>query len=534
MQSEAGSGGSNISYRKPPAEYMALLDQHASNIVSQNGEDGILAEIFRRIGPRSRLCVEFGAWDGKHLSNTWALWHESGWSAVLIEGDRERFLQLEQSITSFPSVKAVHAFVMASGPNTLDNLLSREGVSPDGVDLLSIDIDGDDYHVWSSLAMYAPRVVVVEYNPTIPPELDLVQRQGEYFGASAAALTRLAREKGYGLAACTATNCIYVHRDDFSALGIPELDLAGIFDRSQLCYVINAYDGRTFLTAKPVYSRPLPLASFAYWRERLQQNLFAAVGETILPVDGLQPVSLVLESTLRRRSLKDRVIATLSRTIIMSWDQVVSLVTALPPYRLVERLVQALQRRAKERELIRAWRRSGSPVPPPHLYKQKLLTSYASRYRLSTLVETGTYLGDMVFSLRKRFKTIISIELSSELCVRAQQRLREFPHVSIIEGDSSEVLPDILDGLKVPTLFWLDGHYSAGNTALGERETPVSAEMEAILNHPVPGHVVLIDDARNFDGTHDYPTLSSLRDYVHGAYPKADFSVKDDVIRIVL
>ncbi len=527
-------GGSTIIDRKPPAEYMALLDQHASNIVSQNGEDGILAEIFRRIEPRSRLCVEFGAWDGKHLSNTWALWHESGWSAVLIEGDRERFLQLEKSITSFPSVKAVHAFVAASGPSSLDSLLGREGVSPDGVDLLSIDIDGDDYHVWSSLTTYRPRVVVVEYNPTIPPELDLVQRQGEYFGASAAALTRLARDKGYGLAACTATNCIYVHRDDFPALSIPELDLSAGFDRSQLCYVINAYDGRTFLTTKPVYSRPLPLASYAYWSERLKQNLFSGAGETILPAEGLHPVSLVLESLLRRRSLKERVLATLERTLTGFWNQAVSFVTALPPYRLVDRLLRHLHRRAEERALIQAWRRSGSPVPPPHLYKQKLLTSYASRYRLSTLVETGTYLGDMVFSLRKRFKTIISIELSSELCVRAQQRLREFPHVSIIEGDSSEVLPDILDGLKVPTLFWLDGHYSAGNTALGDRETPVSAEMDAILNHPVRGHVVLIDDARNFDGTHDYPTLSSLRDYVHGAYPKADFSVKDDVIRIVL
>jgi hypothetical protein len=268
---------------------------------------------------------------------------------VLIEGDRERFLQIEQSITSFPSVKAFHALVAAAGPNTLDSLLSREGVSPDGVDLLSIDIDGDDYHVWSSLTTYRPRVVVVEYNPTIPPELDLVQRQGEYFGASAAALTRLARDKGYGLAACTATNCIYVYRDEFPALGIAELDLSTNFDRSQLCYVINAYDGRTFLATKPVYSRPLPLASFEYWWERLRQNLLVAAGETILPVEDLQPVSLVLESTLRRRSLKDRVLATFSRTITRSWDHVVSLVTALPPYRLVERLVQALQRRAKER-----------------------------------------------------------------------------------------------------------------------------------------------------------------------------------------
>jgi hypothetical protein len=80
----------------------------------------------------------------------------------------------------------------------------------------------------------------------------------------------------------------------------------------------------------------------------------------------------------------------------------------------------------------------------------------------------------------------------------------------------------------------LDGHYSAGNTALGDRETPVSAEVAAILNHPVKGHVVLIDDARNFDGTHDYPTLTALRDYVHRVLPNADFSVENDIIRIVL
>jgi hypothetical protein len=510
---------------------MATLEQHARNIESQNGEDGILAEIFRRIQPRSRMCVEFGAWDGKHLSNTWALWHEAGWSAVLIEGDRKRFLQLQQSISTFPSVKAIHAYVTSTGSSCLDSLLAAERIVPDGIDLLSIDIDGDDYHVWDSLNTFRPRVVVVEYNPTIPPELDLVQRQGEYFGASASALTRLAKEKGYGLAAYTATNCIYVRQDDFPALGIPELDPISHFDRSQLCHVINAYDGRTYLTTKPVYSRPLPLASYAYWSERLKQNLFEGAPQAILPAEGLQPVNLVLESLLARRSLKERVLAMLGRRIAGYWNQIVS---ALPPLRFANRLVQYLQRRAQEGALIQAWRQSGSPVPPPHLYKQKLLTRYASNYRLETLVETGTYLGDMIYALRHRFKTIISIELSTELCERAQQRLREFPHVSIIQGDSSRVLPEILEDLKVPTLFWLDGHYSAGNTALGDRETPVSAEVAAILNHPVRGHVVLLDDARNFDGTHDYPTLTVLSDYVHKVFPKADFSVEDDIIRIVL
>lgn len=506
---------------------MTGLERYASNTVSQNGEDGILEEIFRRIKPRSKLCVEFGAWDGKHLSNTWALWYNAGWSAVLIEGERERFLQLQEAISHFTSVTAINAYVSTEGPNTLDNLLGQEGVAADYLDLLSIDIDGDDYHVWNAVTTYQPRVVVIEYNPTIPPEIDIVQQPGGYFGASAAALTRLAKSKGYGLAACTRTNCIFVLNQDYALLNIPEHDLIKEFDRSYLCYVINAYDGKTFLSSKPVYSRPLPIASFAYWSDRLKQNLFFESPSLILPAAGLQPVTLVLGSMERNRSLSVRIQGMLIASV---WGKIHSVVTSLPPYRLIH----LIQRKREERAEIQFWRRSGSPVPPPHLYKQKLLSRYATHYRISTLVETGTYLGDMVFCMRKRFQTIISIELSAELCERAQQRLSDFPNISIIQGDSSIVLPDVLADLKVPTLFWLDGHYSAGNTALGERETPVSAELEAILNHPVKGHVVLIDDARNFDGTHDYPTLSSLRDYVHQTVPKANFSIQDDIIRIVL
>lgn len=506
---------------------MAGISDYASNTVSQNGEDGIIAEIFHRIKPRSRFCVEFGAWDGKHLSNTWVLWHEAGWSAVLIEGDRDRFLHLQQSISSFATVKALHAYVSTQGANSLDHLLSQEGVAPDSIDLLSIDIDGDDYHVWESVSIYQPRVVVIEYNPTIPPEMDIVQRTGEYFGASAAALTRLAESKGYRLVTCTRTNCIFVANQDYPLLNISEYDLEKEFDRSHLCHVINAYDGRTFLSSKPVYSRPLPVATFAYWSDSLKQNIFQESPNSILPAKGLQEVRLVLESMEPSRSLGNRL-----QSLVRA--KVLSFVATLPPCRFIQRVVHLIRRKKEEQALIRSWRRSGSPVPPPHLYKQKVLLQYASRHRLSTLVETGTYLGDMVFCLRKRFKAIISIELSTELCERAQQRLKDFANISIIQGDSSKVLPRVLDDLKVPALFWLDGHYSAGNTALGERETPISTEVEAILNHPVKGHIILIDDARNFDGTHDYPTLVSLRDYVHHAFPKAHFSVKDDIIRIVL
>lgn len=320
-------------------------------------------------------------------------------------------------------------------------------------------------------------------------------------------------------------------RQDYSLLNISDYNLANEFDRGHLCHVINAYDGRTFLTSNPVYSRPLPLGELSYWRDRLNLNLFATTPDLVLPSEGLQAVSVIVEPMGPYRSLSTRILARLASSV---WERSVSFVTSLPPYRLSERLVHRVRRKWEARAQIQAWRRSGSPIPPPHVYKQKVLSRYAFRYQLSTLVETGTYLGDMIFCMRKRFHTIISIELSRELCERAQQRMRDFPNISVIHGDSSQVLPKVLEDLRVPSLFWLDGHYSAGNTALGELETPVSAEVDAILNHPVKGHVILIDDARNFDGSHDYPTLSALRDYVIEACPKAKFFVKDDIIRIVL
>jgi hypothetical protein len=153
---------------------------------------------------------------------------------------------------------------------------------------------------------------------------------------------------------------------------------------------------------------------------------------------------------------------------------------------------------------------------------------------LNLFVETGTYHGDMLYAMSGRFKKLYSIELSPELCADAKKRLSNYPNIEIHEGDSAQVLPRLLQSLRVPALFWLDGHYSAGNTARGLLETPISNEVQAILDHPVKGHVILIDDARNFDGSHDYPDLGSLRQSVLSRCPHATFEVKDDVIRIVL
>ena len=117
------------------------LTDFARNVYSQAGEDGILEAIFERIGMQSRVCIEFGAWDGLHLSNTALFWH-SGWRAVLIEASPDRFRSLLQNTSGYDCL-CLNQMVTPEGHNALESLLNRNGV--DGpADLLVIDVDGDD------------------------------------------------------------------------------------------------------------------------------------------------------------------------------------------------------------------------------------------------------------------------------------------------------------------------------------------------------------------------------------------------------
>ena len=104
--------------------------------------------------------------------------------------------------------------------------------------------------------------------------------------------------------------------------------------------------------------------------------------------------------------------------------------------------------------------------------------------------------------------------------------------VKLLHGDSGEMIGKVLASLKTPALFWLDAHYSGDGTAHGPLETPIIAEMKQVLDHPVRGHVVLIDDARFFDGTEDYPTLQQVEQLVSTFSSKCRFEVLHDVIRV--
>ena len=195
------------------------LRRHEASVHSQCGEDGVLLRLFDRIGPTNRFFVEFGAKDGRHWSNTANLRLHHGWSGLLMEGG-ERAVE--------PLVK--REFVTAENVNAL---FEKYRV-PATFDLLSIDIDGNDYWIWQAIDRFVPRVVVIEYNIffhpgaclTIPYRADFVWDEGTFHGASLAALRKLGSEKGYALVYADrwAPNAFFVQRqelpDDFEELPV--------------------------------------------------------------------------------------------------------------------------------------------------------------------------------------------------------------------------------------------------------------------------------------------------------------------------
>jgi len=187
----------------------------------------------------------------------------------------------------------------------------------------------------------------------------------------------------------------------------------------------------------------------------------------------------------------------------------------------------------RQQEPYRQWVRAGKPAPPPAVVKRRIIKRYARQFRLPVLVETGTFMGDTVEAMRKVFGRIYSIELSNDLFTQAQQRFVGAAHITILQGDSGEVLPGVLRQIQQPCLFWLDGHYSAGPTAKGALDTPIMQELSHIFRHPLAHrHVILIDDARLFVGKADYPTMEALRTTTQEAGFDT-FEVEDDIIRIL-
>lgn len=199
-------------------------------------------------------------------------------------------------------------------------------------------------------------------------------------------------------------------------------------------------------------------------------------------------------------------------------------------------LLPPFQRWLNKRQQIsdwQSWMKKTPSLPLPHLMKQDILKAYAAEYGLSILVETGTYKGEMVDALYGCFKEIYSIELSEMYSKRAQTYFQWRKKVKVIQGDSGIIIGELIHEIRQPALFWLDGHYSAGDTAKGEKSTPVLKELKHILSTEDLRHVILVDDARAFGKAEDYPSLEELKDFVFSFRKNVDILNKDDIIRIL-
>src|SRR4030043_432560 len=230
---------------------METLSAYARNTYSQRGEDGIIARILDLIGPIPKWCAEFGAWDGIHLSNTHALM-EQGWSGVFIEGSPERFKELKKTYSGNPKAYPICAFVGFQPLTDLDSLLATTPI-PKDFGILSIDIDGNDYHVWEASCLYRSSLVVIEYNPTIAPHISFVQPKNPQInqGNSLRALVELGKRKGYELIATTSLNAFFVREDLFPLVGVSDNSVETLFaDRSSLMDAFQLYDGTLVFTGK--------------------------------------------------------------------------------------------------------------------------------------------------------------------------------------------------------------------------------------------------------------------------------------------
>ena len=156
---------------------------------------------------------------------------------------------------------------------------------------------------------------------------------------------------------------------------------------------------------------------------------------------------------------------------------------------------------------------------------------YAKRFSINIFIETGTYLCRTVESVKNKFEEIYSIELNKGLYLKAKQKFIKYKHINIILGDSSKKLPKILSNINSPCLFWLDAHYSGGNTSKTNVKTPIIMELQCILNHPNKNHVILIDDAHDFTGKNGYPSIPELKKIIN-QYEEKVLIIKENIIRI--
>jgi hypothetical protein len=203
----------NVSFRPIP-----YLDSFGYKVYSQNDEDGIINEIFKRIGTTNKTFVEFGVESGLECNGHFLLFN--GWRGLWIDGDKEYFRKLKEYFSeplSSKQLTAINAFITTENIN---DLIGKNGFN-DEIDLLCIDVDGNDYWIWQTIKCIQPRVVVIEYNAKFPPPCEWIMEYdpnhiwdiSDKHGASLKSLEILGDKLGYQLVGTNGVNAFFVKKE---------------------------------------------------------------------------------------------------------------------------------------------------------------------------------------------------------------------------------------------------------------------------------------------------------------------------------
>ncbi len=210
-----------MKYVECPKNFEFDLIRYSKDNYSQNGEDGILEKMFDLLEIANGYACEFGAWDGKLYSNTFNLVKNHDWNCIMIECDQEKFNDLKKTAEENPGITPINASVHYSKEKgeILDEILERTKL-PKDFDLLSIDVDSCDYHIWKSLTSYYPKVVVIEHSGI---DDFIVQREGAVHkididgSTSFWPMKELGESKGYRLI-CNTGNLIFLKEELFESI----------------------------------------------------------------------------------------------------------------------------------------------------------------------------------------------------------------------------------------------------------------------------------------------------------------------------
>jgi hypothetical protein len=243
----------------------------------------VITLLLGKFPQRDRWCVEFGAGEDSHGSTTHRLIVGDGYSAVLIEGVPRKVEYNRALYKNNPKVLIIEKFVgmNATDENCLDKILAGTP-APTDLDFMSIDIDGNDYHVWNAITQYRAKLLMIEFNPTIPPEIKYVQPADANvsFGNSLAALIDLGKTKGYELVCVYGVNAFFVRREDFHLFGLQDNSIHALWTkRDCVTYLYAGYNGKIMLAGCQqipwTYNIPIPESKVQVIPRFLQKGNFS-------------------------------------------------------------------------------------------------------------------------------------------------------------------------------------------------------------------------------------------------------------------